>query len=72
MDGQASGFGVYVYSKGAKNIGYWKNDVLNGPAREDLPDGSSFTGMFEGGMKHGYGEYVFADRGSYRGEWTKN
>jgi len=35
-----------------------------------FPDGSSYDGHFERGVRHGEGSFVAADGSTYRGQWV--
>ena len=38
----------------------------------DMPDGSTYTGDFLLGKKHGVGTHVWRDGSKYQGEWVEN
>ena len=44
-------------------------DKLNGKGAEQLGDGSSYSGSYRNGLKHGRGELTFANGCVYEGEF---
>lgn len=70
-----SGKGVLKLTDGRSFEGDWKNDKLitNVPYTIHWPDGSTFTGIFQGnGLRHGKGTQVLSNGFVYEGEWKND
>jgi hypothetical protein len=48
---KAQGQGKYISQNGKVYIGEWLEDLQHGNGREILPDGGSFDGEFNSGLK---------------------
>lgn len=56
--GRAEGRGVYLHRAGATYRGNWKNGLMDGHGRLQLPNGDEYAGFFQGGRRHGNGLYI--------------
>jgi len=66
--------GECVYKNGIIHEGFWKDNgrefCLHGKGKEILRDRTTYTGIWEDGVKHGNGEERFANGNVYIGKWV--
>ncbi len=48
------------------------NNLMHGLGKEDMKDGSNYTGMYSNGEKNGKGLYIWGDKSTYDGEWKND
>ncbi|MCY1669020.1 hypothetical protein [Rhizobium sp. SL86] len=58
IEGHAEGQGVYLHRAGASYRGSWKNGLMDGHGRLQLPNGDEYAGFFQSGKRHGNGVYI--------------
>ena len=51
-----------IWEDGAKYIGQFENDTLNGYGRFYWPGGQTYEGMWEDGKKNGYGILTLVEK----------
>lgn len=69
VNGEISGYGVYTYSDGTKEEGYYVNGEINGQCVIYYNNGTVFKGNKVNGEISGYGETTYSDGGWYKGNW---
>jgi hypothetical protein len=62
------GMGTLFRRDGGRYDGSWVDDKQSGSGCERLP-GSTYTGQFENGLRHGQGRCIFDDGRACSGEW---
>ncbi len=71
-DLKLSGFGICMYSDGARYIGYWVNDVRSGYGIYRYHNGSKYEGNSVNDIKSGYGIYTYHNGSKYEGNWVND
>ena len=64
-----NGQGVYIFPKGEKYEGEWKDGKRHGHGTYTFSDGEKYVGEFKDGKKHGKGVYTFSDGRRLVGEF---
>jgi hypothetical protein len=58
ISGAAGGTGRYLHRSGASYRGSWKQGLMHGYGRLQLPNGDEYAGVFHAGKRHGNGVYI--------------
>lgn len=68
--GLKNGFGVQIWPRGDKFVGYFKNDKANGYGKFFLVGNINYIGEFLNNSLNGFGIYNHCTGDSYEGEWV--
>ena len=62
-----NGQGTFIWAKGSKYVGEWKNDRMHGQGTYTQADGTKYVGEFKDDNKSGQGTYYLTDGTKYVG-----
>jgi LysM repeat protein len=67
-----TGIGTYLFPKGEKYVGEFKNGTYNGKGTFSWPNGQTYTGGWKNGAQNGFGTFTYSNGKTETGEWENN